>query len=154
VPLGLRVEQSVMCDKLGLPDVDPNAKPEDLLRPPAAQNQSKLDEETSTVPAEKQQPLVAPAKPALNAMEQVRFTEEQQALEELADKSIAQVDLRANEDAILQAVLGAETYEQVFDHLLELYPQLDMSGLREMMERAMMAAELHGLQVGGNDADA
>ena len=33
VPLGLRVEQSVVCDKLGLPDPDPKVKPEDLLRP-------------------------------------------------------------------------------------------------------------------------
>jgi phage gp29-like protein len=31
VPLGLKVEQSVMCDKLGLPDAK-GAKPEDLLQ--------------------------------------------------------------------------------------------------------------------------
>lgn len=31
VPVGLRVEQSVVRDKLGLPDPDRNAKPEDLL---------------------------------------------------------------------------------------------------------------------------
>ncbi len=35
VPLGLRVEQSVVRDKLGLPDPDKNAKPEDLLGAPA-----------------------------------------------------------------------------------------------------------------------
>jgi phage gp29-like protein len=35
VPLGLRVEQSVIRDRLGLPDPDPKAKPEDLLRPPS-----------------------------------------------------------------------------------------------------------------------
>jgi phage gp29-like protein len=34
VPLGLRVEQSVIRDKIGLPDPDRNAKPEDLLQPP------------------------------------------------------------------------------------------------------------------------
>ncbi|WP_316347623.1 DUF935 domain-containing protein [Desulfuromonas acetoxidans] len=34
VPLGLKVEQSVIRDKVGLPDPDPNAKPEDLLQSP------------------------------------------------------------------------------------------------------------------------
>lgn len=34
VPLGLAVEQSVVRDKLGLPDPDPGAKPEDLLGAP------------------------------------------------------------------------------------------------------------------------
>lgn len=36
VPLGLRVEQSVVRDRIGLPDPDKNAAPEDLLQPPAA----------------------------------------------------------------------------------------------------------------------
>lgn len=36
VPLGLAVEQSVVRDKLGLPDPDPQAAPEELLRPAAA----------------------------------------------------------------------------------------------------------------------
>jgi len=35
VPLGLRVEQSVIRDRLGLPDPDPKAGPEDLLGAPA-----------------------------------------------------------------------------------------------------------------------
>jgi phage gp29-like protein len=34
VPLGLKVEQSVVRDKLGFPDPDPHAKPEDLLGAP------------------------------------------------------------------------------------------------------------------------
>lgn len=32
IPFGLTVENSVMLDKLGLPDPDPKAKPEDILR--------------------------------------------------------------------------------------------------------------------------
>lgn len=39
VPLGLRVEQSVIRDKIGLPDPDPNAKQEDLLQPPSQPQQ-------------------------------------------------------------------------------------------------------------------
>lgn len=43
VPLGFKVEQSVIRDKLGLPDPDPKAKPEDLL---GARDQRSEDEET------------------------------------------------------------------------------------------------------------
>ncbi len=146
VPLGLRVEQSVMCDKLGLPDVDPSAKPEDLLRPAGTQNQSKMDEES---PETRQPPAVAK-----NSMDRQPITAEQQALEDLADTVIAGVDLRSNEEAILAAVLNAESYEQAFESLLALYPRLDMGGLQEMMARALVAAELHGRMIGGGDAAA
>ena len=37
VPLGLRVEQSVIRDKIGIPDPAEDAKPEDLLQVPTAQ---------------------------------------------------------------------------------------------------------------------
>lgn len=143
VPLGFRVEQSVIRDKLGLPDPDPQAKPDDLLQPPGA-----------TPPPTPEEKQVAPAKPALNAMAQGEFTEEQQALEDLADRAIAGVDLGSNEEALLQAVLSAESYDQAMENLVALYPDLDMSGLRETMERAMVAAEMHGRMTGGGDADA
>ncbi len=144
VPLGLKVEQSVVRDKLGLPDPDPNAKPEDLL----------CSQGTIQPAAAPKEPPPAPGQPALNAMEQARFTEEQQALEDLADTALAGVDLSENEQAILQAVLEAESYEQVMENLVALYPGLDMSGLSEMMERAMLAAEMHGRMTGSGDADA
>lgn len=136
VPLGLKVEQSVMRDKLGLPDPDPNAQPDDLLRPPAAQQQSNMDQETAG-------PQPPPAI-AHNSMARRGYTPEQQALEDLADRALGGVDLTGNEDAILQAVLQAESYEQAMENLLALYPSLDMAALREMSERAMMAAELFG----------
>jgi len=146
VPFGFKVEQSVMRDKLGLPDPDPAAKPEDLLRPQGTQNQSNVDEDP---PETKQPPAVAK-----NSMERQQFTPEQQALEDLADTALAGVDLAANENAILQAVLQAESYEQAMENLVALYPGLDMAGLRSMMERAIVAAEMHGRMAGRADAQA
>lgn len=73
-----------------------------------------------------------------------KFTPEQQSLEELADLTIAGVDLAGNEERILQAVLDAASYEQAVENLLALYPELDMPGLRQLTERALVAAELFG----------
>ena len=77
-------------------------------------------------------------------MEAGQFTPEQQALEVLADRSMAGVDLGGNEELILAAVLAAEDWDQAIDNVLALYPDLDMESLREMTERAVLAAELHG----------
>lgn len=136
VPLGLRVEQSVMCDKLGLPDVDPSAKPEDLLRPAGTQNQSKMDEET-VEPA-------TPPPPAKGLNAQSQFTPEQQALETLADRAMAEVDLRSNEALLLQAVMRGNSYEEVVANLIDLYPQLQADDLQDTIARSLVAAELFG----------
>ena len=144
VPFGFKVQQTLR-DKLGLPDPDPAAKPEDLLQPPGVHNQSKLDEETPEI----KQPTAV----AKNSMERQQFTAEQQALEDLADTALSGVDLGDNEQRILEAVLTADSYEQVVANLLDLYPELDMSGLREMTERALVAAELYGRMTAG-EADA
>lgn len=72
------------------------------------------------------------------------FTPEQQALEELADKAFAGVDLAGNEALILEAVRKASSFEEAQLNLLDLFPALDMAGLEEMTERALYAAELYG----------
>jgi len=138
VPLGLKVEQSVVRDKLGLPDPEEGA---DCLGPPKVENPSKLDESESD-----QSKLPVRVNAARNAMEipGFRFTPEQQALEALADQTLAGVDLGANEERILQAVLEADSYEQAMENLLALYPDLEMTSLQQLTERAMVAAELFG----------
>lgn len=82
-----------------------------------------------------------------------QFTASQQALEDLADTALAGVDLSGNEDAILQAVLQADSYDQAMENLLALYPALDMSGLQTMMERVLVAAEMSG-RMGDGDGQA
>lgn len=104
------------------------------------------------VPQPAQAPLFAEAGPpsALRApspsgrREEARFTPEQQALEELADKAFAGVDLAGNEALILEAVRKASSFEEAQLNLLDLFPALDMAGLEDMTERALFAAELYG----------
>ena len=127
VPMGLKVEQSVVRDRLNLPDPDARAKPEDLLAPPSA----------------------AAAGPAgLNrALNRQRpsFTPEQQALEELADRvADATADVTGNEALIRQTLLAAESYDEALANLLDLYPRLRTEDLQELLERALVNAELFG----------
>lgn len=86
-------------------------------------------------------------KPQFAEQEQSGFTPEQQALEELAAHSLALAgeSLATNEARILAAVTTANSYDEAMANLLELYPALDMSGLADLLSRAMLAAELHGL---------
>lgn len=136
VPLGLKVEQSVVRDKLGLPDPDPQAKDEDLLQAPQVGYP----------------PLSAELNRERNTVVQARYTEAQQAIEDLADNAVAKADLAENESAILQAVMSADSFDEVAENLLALYPELDMSGLQTMLERAMVAAEMFGRSGAGNNA--
>lgn len=139
VPLGLRVEQSVIRDKLGLPDPPEGAVC--LGAPPS--NQAETAMETKEEP-------VATAANSMSAAP--RFTPEQQALEDLADTALAGIDLSGNEELIIAAVESADSYEQAMENLVALYPRLDLDGLQEMMERSMVAAEMFGRLQGGIDA--
>lgn len=68
----------------------------------------------------------------------------QQALEGLADRALAGVDLSANEARILSAVQAAGSWEEAIEALLALWPEMDMDTLTEMVERATVAAEMFG----------
>ena len=74
------------------------------------------------------------------------FTEEQQALETLADKSVKEAvsALAANEEKILEAVQGASSYEEAMDKLLALFPDLDVGKLDDVLARTLLAADLFG----------
>lgn len=127
VPLGLRVEQSVVRDKFGLPDPDDDIDPALLLGPTRPMNTDQAANQAR----------------ALNSGGQ-RFTREQQALEDLADQALAGVDLAGNEAKILEAVQAASSFEDAQENLLAIFPELDLEGLRDMSERAFMNAELFG----------
>ena len=141
VPLGLQVEQSVMRDKLGLPDPDPKAKPEDLLRPAGAQNQSKLDEETA-----------GPQKTARNA--QQTEPDEQLAIDAMA-VSITDADLQGQADTILAGLLKQITegvdYTEVMTWLAEAEPTMDSVAMEDLLGRALFIAETWGRINGGRD---
>jgi phage gp29-like protein len=156
VPFGLRVEQSVIRDKLGLPDPDPRANPEDLLRPTSSQAEVMSPEHQGVSPdgqiASPGSQGVSPegqggadqAKAANAAAKGNSFTPEQQALEDLADRALAGVDLGANETRIVDAVQAAGSWEEAVENLLALWPDMEMESLQAMVERAIVAAEMFG----------
>jgi phage gp29-like protein len=74
------------------------------------------------------------------------FTEEQQALEALAERSVKEAvsQLAANEAKILETVQGSSSYEEAMDKLLALYPDLDVAGLEDVLARTLLAADLFG----------
>lgn len=84
--------------------------------------------------------------PVIPFAEARAFTPEQQAVEGLADRAFAQADtaLAQNERAILAAVLAADSYEEAFQAVLALYPDMDMDELTGAIERAVFHADLFG----------
>lgn len=138
VPLGLKVEQSVVRDKLGLPDPDPDAKPEDLLGAPA--------------PAQPPAPPAPPTAQAANREQPGEFTPEQQALEELADRGTAAAAraLRGIEARLVALVRESSSYEEAMEKVLALWPEMDLDDLAELLEACLIGA----LGAGVQDAEA
>ena len=74
------------------------------------------------------------------------FSKGQQAIEDLADALLpgGASSLKQNEKKILAAVQQAKTYEEAMENLLDLYPDMDMGGLTELVEQGVFNAELFG----------
>ncbi len=106
---------------------------------------------TYNIPKPEKGELVQPSsdKPAPEFSEKIKkvFTPEQQALENLADTAINQVDLSGNEQKILEAVEKASSYEEAIENILELYPDMDMTSLQETMEQTLLSSEMMGRKV-------
>jgi phage gp29-like protein len=80
------------------------------------------------------------------ALDAEAFTAEQQALEGLAEKGVAEgtAALAANERKILDTVLRAGSYEEAMQGLLNLYPELDITALQDTLDRTILAAGMYG----------
>lgn len=80
------------------------------------------------------------------ARDNAAFSQDQQALEGLADKGIDDgvKGLAANEEKLLRAVLESESYEEAMDKLLALYPDMEMEDLEEALSRSLLAAGMFG----------
>ena len=122
VPLGLRVEQSVIRDRLKIPEP---AKGAELLGKPLSPelplryNQASNTEKAATI-----------ADPISNLVEH------------LADDSQTKLDGIITQ--IYQLVDSSSTLEEVRDRILEVYPQMNVSQLANAMADAMVAANLAG----------
>lgn len=75
-----------------------------------------------------------------------RFTDEQEALEALVGDSASQAarGIALNERTILEAVQSSGSYEEAFQKVMELYPDLDMDGLSAALEAGMLNADMFG----------
>lgn len=151
VPLGLQVEQSVMRDKLGLPDPDPSAKPEDLLRPAGPVKPEESE------PQENQAAKQLPGPSAKN--QTARNSQQTEPDEQLAiDAMIASITdaaLQGQADAILAGLLKQITeggdYAEVMTWLTEAEPTMDSSAMEALLGRALFIAETWGRINGGRD---
>jgi len=74
------------------------------------------------------------------------FTKDQQALEGLAEKGIAEAvqALKPNEEKLLGVVLDSESYEEAMEKVLNLYPELEVDQLDDVLGRTLLAAGSFG----------
>ncbi|MCP4158853.1 MAG: DUF935 family protein [Deltaproteobacteria bacterium] len=81
-----------------------------------------------------------------------KYSNNQQAIEDLCDDLMEGKDpLSGNEESIIKAIESSESYEEVFEKLISLYPGMDVEDLTESLEKGIFNANLFGQYVGGND---
>ena len=129
VPLGLEVEQSVIRDKLGLPDPATGAEVKLLGAPAAA-------------------PAAVPAAPAVNAQ---ALNREQVATPDREDQLAALLADAADPlvsdwiDQVRELVDGAGSLEELRDGLLDLLPTMDAGKFADVMQHALAVAGAAGM---------
>ncbi len=132
VPLGLRVEQSVIRDKIGLPDPDKNAKPEDLLQI--------LTVEPVEPKPEAQQPEMNMQK-ALNAQNQEQDDIETILEDEMADWQKVMTPII---DPLAELLAGARTFDELKEKLATLPDDQDLQPLVDRLAAALLKARALG----------
>jgi len=134
VPLGLRVEQSVVRDRMGLPDPDKNAKPEDLLQgsaaapaqPATADNRQQACPHCGTAHNRAVQDV-----DALDAM----VNEELDDWEPLIDPIVRPID-----KLISEIIAQGGTMDDLRDRLAGMAGAVDMTALINGLAAAMLKA--------------
>jgi len=136
VPLGLRVEQSVVRDRMGIPDPNPNAKPEDLLG----------QFSTSVVPSKK--PDIATnhetACPHCRALNSETAAQPDQ-IDQVAQKALDQDDGSYIAAQIYHVIAGARTIEVAATQLANYRPDLiDIKPVANALANGQLLANLIG----------
>jgi phage gp29-like protein len=135
VPLGLKVEQSVVRDKLGLPDPADDAEclgsPAPAAPAPTAEDQP--------VEIEEEKPAVA-----TNQEEDPGLMAGSHPAEMLTERLLAETDLDPLLDPVRRLLETVESLEAFRDGLLDLYAEMDATDLGNLMQRAFVLAELAG----------
>ncbi|MCY1390151.1 hypothetical protein D9M71_49640 [compost metagenome] len=129
VPLGLRVEQSVIRDKLNLPEPAEGAE---ILAPPAqASTTPPAPEPLPTQRAANREQLVTPV---LDIVDRQVQTLEQATAAPLGDMI----------DAVRELLDSVGSLEEFRDRLIEVYPEMTTAQLADVMADGMAAAHLAG----------
>jgi len=132
VPLGLRVQQSDLRDKLGLPDPDAGAE---LLQAPAAPMLPALNR------AENRDTSAPPRLPDIDREDQLAAL-----LAREADPLVGQWT-----EQIEALVHRAGSFEDIQDGLLALLPEMDADKFARVMQRALAVAGVAGMADAGDD---
>jgi phage gp29-like protein len=136
VPLGLRVEQSVIRDKLGLPDPDKKARPEDLLQAPA-----KTEPAAQVEPAANRERCGCPhCATALNRVSTGA------PLDDMAEHLAARADAPMTTwvEQLRALTNQAGSLEELRDLVLEAFPGMDVGSLATILAEEAMKAEMQG----------
>lgn len=140
VPLGMQVEQSVVRDRLGLPDPDQGAKPEDLLgvgQAAAAPMPALNREQSCSCPS-----CTAPAK-ALNAETSVLIIDNESKLAAmLATDAAPMMDALINQAALIVNTAGS--LQEISSGIERLAADYDIKDLGTLMAQAFALARLTG----------
>lgn len=80
------------------------------------------------------------------------FGAEQEAIERLADATLAAAASPIPADAIKAAILAARSPEDLTERLAKVYDQADPEAFRTILERALFAADLMGYAHGDSAA--
>lgn len=139
VPLGLKVEQSVVRDKLGLPDPADGAE---CLGAPA-----KAAEPPPVAPQAVEEPGKAKNR------EESAAGAEAHPMDILTDRALAETDLDPLIDPIKRLLDEVDSLEEFRDRLLDLYSDMDIADLGNLMQRAFVIADLAGRFDAANDAE-
>lgn len=130
VPLGLKVEQSVIRDKLGLPDPDPQAKAEDLLQSPGV----------SMAPPPPAKGAVAQNRVALNALQ----ADDADTVDQLAAQTLADADGSDMVEAVYRLLEECDSLEDARDRLLDIYREMPVDRTATVLGDRLFQAGLSG----------
>lgn len=84
------------------------------------------------------------AKNGIKKLEQDAVNDQKQ-IDRLVDRAGAEVDLKDNEEAILSLISEANSYEDIYSGLLELYQEISIDGMQDVLQRALLMAQAAGI---------
>lgn len=136
LPYGLKVESSVMADKLGLPEPDAQSDLLGMASPPVATDAPESDADAAV-----------DEKPKEKTAQRAQVAEEMDAIDALADAAAEGWEpvLTPLVEPVLELLEQSTSTEDFLDRLPTLVDGQDSRALTESLARALFAARLQGM---------